>query len=84
MRIDVFRAKQAAEKNIKASGKKPCAEEQRLVDKMIQDGQRAGLALPEKQREELMKLKKELLMMTSLEFSVSCACDWAAGQPNTR
>ncbi|THH01901.1 hypothetical protein EW026_g869 [Hermanssonia centrifuga] len=68
MRLDIFRAKQAAEKNIKDSGKKLTPEEQRLVDKMIQDGTRAGLALPEKERNELMTLKKEL-SSTCLEFS---------------
>ena len=69
MRLDIFRAKQAAEKNIKASGKQLTPEEQRLVDKMIQDGTRAGLALPEKARDELMSLKKEL-SASCLEFSV--------------
>lgn len=72
MRIDVFRAKQAAAKNIKDSGRKLTPEEQRLVDKMIQDGTRAGLALPEKERTELMALKKEL-SNSCLEFSVSIA-----------
>ena len=78
MRLDVFRAKQAAEKNIKDSGKKLTAEEDRLVEKLIQDGTRAGLALPDKEREELTKLKKDL-SATCLEFSVStqyngCCC----------
>ncbi|CCM01864.1 uncharacterized protein FIBRA_03935 [Fibroporia radiculosa] len=68
MRLDVFQAKLAAEKNIKASGETLAPEEQRLVDKMILDGKRAGLALPEKEREELTKLKKEL-SQASLEFS---------------
>ena len=70
MRLDVFRAKQAAEKNIKQSGKTLTAEEQRFVEKSIQDGTRAGLALPDKEREELAKLMKEL-SSTCLEFSVS-------------
>lgn len=37
MRLDVFRAKEAAEKNIKASGEweKLSAEEKRLVEKMV-------------------------------------------------
>ena len=70
MRIDVFRAKQAAEKNIKESGKKLTTEEQRLVDKMLLDGRRAGLALPDAEREKLTALKKEL-SQTCLEFSVS-------------
>ncbi|KAJ7601172.1 hypothetical protein C8J56DRAFT_912335 [Mycena floridula] len=69
MRLDVFQAKTNAEKNIKASGQweKLSAEEQRLVDKMILDGKRAGLALPEKARDELTKLKKELSQIC-LEF----------------
>ena len=70
MRLDLFKAKQAAQKNIEASGKKLNAEEARLVEKMIQDGTRAGLALPDKEREELTKLKKEV-SAGSLEFSVS-------------
>ena len=69
MRLDVFRAKQAAEKNIAAAGKTLSAEEQRLVDKMVLDGKRAGLTLPDEEREKLMQLKKEL-SQTCLEFSV--------------
>ncbi|PCH40126.1 zincin [Wolfiporia cocos MD-104 SS10] len=68
MRLDVFQAKLAAEENIRKSGKKLSPEEQRLVDKMILDGKRAGLALPEKEREELTKLKKEM-SQAQLEFS---------------
>ena len=72
MRLDVFQAKTAAEKNIKESGQwdKLSAEEKRLVDKMVLEGTRAGLALPEKERTELMALKKEM-SQTCLEFSVS-------------
>ncbi|KAI0927259.1 hypothetical protein AcV5_010517 [Taiwanofungus camphoratus] len=51
MRLDVFKAKLAAEENIKTS-----------------DGKRAGLALPEKEREELTMRKKEL-SQACLEFS---------------
>ena len=72
MRLDIFQAKKAAEKNIKASGRKLTPEEARLVEKMIQDGTRAGLALPEKERTELMALKKELSNVC-LEFSVRVA-----------
>ncbi|KAF7978500.1 hypothetical protein HWV62_45653 [Athelia sp. TMB] len=70
MRLDVFQAKTAAEKNIKESGQwdKLSAEEKRLVDKMVLEGTRAGLALPEKERIELMALKKEM-SQTCLEFS---------------
>ncbi|KAF8225878.1 metallopeptidase MepB [Tricholoma matsutake] len=70
MRLDVYQAKVAAQKNLKDSGEldKLSSEEKRLVDKMILDGTRAGLALPETQRNELMSLKKEL-SQACLEFS---------------
>ena len=70
MRIDVYNATIAAQKNIKASGKKLNPEEQRLVEKMVQDGRRAGLGLPETDRERLTTWKKELSQVC-LEFSVS-------------
>lgn len=71
MRLDVFKVKIAAEKNMRESGAwdKLSDEQQRLVEKMVLDGKRAGLALPEKEREELMKLKKEL-SQACLDFSV--------------
>jgi DNA-binding transcriptional ArsR family regulator len=59
-RLDLFKAKQAAKGNIEKAGKKLDLEEQHLVDKMMQDDIRAGLALPEETREEVMRLKKEL------------------------
>jgi Zn-dependent oligopeptidase len=70
MRIDVYNAKVAAQKNIEASGKEFNPEEQRLVEKMVQEGKRAGLGLPEADRERLTEWKKELSQV-SLEFSVS-------------
>ena len=84
MRIDVFRAKCAAETNIKESGKwdKLTPEEQRLVEKMVLDGKRAGLALPDEEREELMKLKKDL-SQTCLDFNVSNYMSfWMTGRLN--
>lgn len=70
MRLDVFQAKVAAEKNIKESGQwnQLSAEDQRLVEKMVLDGKRDGLALPEEQRTKLTALKKEL-SQACLEFS---------------
>jgi Zn-dependent oligopeptidase len=75
MRLDVFQAKVAAEKNIKDAGEWETLspEERRLVEKMILDGKRAGLALPEKERNELMRLKKEL-SQTCLDFMVRHPC----------
>jgi len=70
MRLDVYQAKVNAEKNIKASGRELNPEEKRLVEKLILDGKRAGLSLPEKERKELEKLQKEL-SQTCVEFSVS-------------
>jgi Zn-dependent oligopeptidase len=72
MRIDVYNAKVAAQRNIEASGKKLNPEEQRLVEKMVQEGTRAGLGLPEADRERLTGWKKELSQV-SLEFSVSAS-----------
>jgi hypothetical protein len=90
MRLDVYKAKVAAQKNLNDSGEwdKLSPEQQRLVDKMVSpgrrwtrcaeafymiyqilDGTRAGLALLETQRNELMSLKKELSHVC-LEFSV--------------
>ncbi|OJT11543.1 Thimet oligopeptidase [Trametes pubescens] len=60
MRLDVFRAKQAAKKNIEESGRVLSSEERRLMYKMILDGTRAGLALPDAEREQLTRLNKEL------------------------
>ncbi|KAB5588391.1 Metallopeptidase MepB [Ceratobasidium theobromae] len=59
MRVDVYNAQLNAQK--KEEKLEP--EEQRLVDKMILDGKRAGLGLPEDKREELKKLKKELSLV---------------------
>ncbi|KAI0670768.1 Metalloprotease [Trametes maxima] len=60
MRVDVFRAKQMAQKNIETSGRTLNPEEQRLVEKMILEGTRAGLALPDSQRAKLVQLQKGL------------------------
>ncbi|GLB38470.1 putative peptidase family M3 [Lyophyllum shimeji] len=70
MRVDVYQAKVAAKKNLVESGEweKMLPEEKRLVDKMILDGTRAGLALPEDKRTELTTLKKELSQVC-LDFS---------------
>jgi len=70
MRLDVYQAKVNAEKNIKTSDDTLNPEEKRLVEKLILDGKRAGLSLPEKERKELEKLQKEL-SQTCVEFSVS-------------
>lgn len=62
MRLDVFQAKVAAEENLHVSGafEKLTSEQQRLVEQMVLDGKRAGLALPEEERAKLAALQKEL------------------------
>lgn len=69
MRLDVFIAKKQAEANFKSQNKKLSGEEQRLVDKMILQGHRAGLDLPENERTKLTELKKEVLHLCG-EFRV--------------
>ena len=71
MRLNVFEAKQAAQENIKKHRKKMYASEHPLVEKMILDGTRAGLALPEESRKNLASLRKDL-SQASLQFSVRC------------
>ena len=56
MRIDVFNALKRAAKHIEENKINLNAEESRLVEKMLLDGKRAGLDLPEDKREELMKV----------------------------
>jgi hypothetical protein len=57
MRVDVFKALKAAKENIDKSGKKLGAEEERLVVKMLLDGKRNGLDLPEETRNELTQVR---------------------------
>lgn len=71
MRLDVFQAKKHAEADIHARGIKLSPEEQRLVEKMVLDGKRAGLDLPEDKRVSLTQKKKEISQIC-IEFSVSC------------
>jgi Zn-dependent oligopeptidase len=53
MRLDVFQALKDAKTHIDASGQKLAPEELRLVEKMLLDGKRNGLDLPEETREQL-------------------------------
>jgi metallopeptidase MepB len=70
MRVDVYQAKVAAEKNLKSSGEweRLTSEARLLVEKMVLDGKRAGLGLPEEQRNQLGALQKEL-QQASLDFT---------------
>lgn len=63
MRADVFKALKVAKENIDKSGKKLTAEEERLVEKMLLDGKRNGLDLPEEIRNELTQVR-----------SANCSC----------
>ena len=71
MRIDVYNAKLAAKKNSKTSKKKKLdLENQRLVEKMVQNGTRSGLGLSEAERERLTIWSKGLSQVC-LNFRVS-------------
>lgn len=69
MRLDLFKAKQAAATAIASSGHPLNGEDQRLVEHMLRDGIRAGLALGEAERLRLADLHKEL-KKTCSEFMV--------------
>lgn len=71
MRLDVFQAKKYAEATIATQGLKLSPEESRLVEKMLLEGKRAGLDLPDDKRELLTQKKKEISQIC-IEFSVSC------------
>ncbi|TRM63928.1 hypothetical protein BD626DRAFT_547704 [Schizophyllum amplum] len=66
----MLKAKVAAEKNMKASGEydKLSSEDKRLVDKMILDGKRAGLALPDDKRNSLWPSKRSCHCVTEEEL----------------
>jgi Zn-dependent oligopeptidase len=53
MRVDVFEAIQVAAENIEKNKEVLSSESKRLVEKMLLDGKRAGLALPEEERKVL-------------------------------
>ncbi|KAG8819006.1 hypothetical protein FRC17_010634 [Serendipita sp. 399] len=69
MRVDVYHSLVNAEKNTDQSTLNP--EQKRLIEKMIKEGKRAGLALPDEKREELKKLKEELAKLCQ-DFSNNC------------
>ena len=50
------------------------AEQKRLVDKMLLDGKRAGLALEKKEEKELLKRLKDDLSDACLKFTVCTFC----------
>jgi len=57
MRVDVFEAIKSAAESIEKTGKELAPEEKRLVDKMLLEGKRAGLDLPEEKRNELTEVR---------------------------
>jgi len=71
MRVDVFKSKKAARTNIADRQISLTPEQSRLVKKMVLDGTRAGLDLPENKRNELVTLKKELSKQC-VEFGRNC------------
>ena len=56
MRVDVYNAVKGAAENVEKSKENIGPEEKRLIEKMVLDGKRAGLALPEEERKVLMEV----------------------------
>jgi Zn-dependent oligopeptidase len=57
MRVDVYNAVKGAAENVEKSKEDLGPEEKRLIEKMLLDGKRAGLALPEEDRKELTDVR---------------------------
>lgn len=72
MREDLYQAKVIAEANLLKTGAwdKLSAEQKRLVEKMLLDGKRAGLALEQKEDKERLKSLRNELSAACLEFMV--------------
>ena len=81
MRDDLYKAKVTADANLRKSGAwdKLSDEQKRLVDKMLLDGKRAGLALEKKEDKERLKELKDELSEVCLKFTV-CAPFRAGGR----
>ena len=72
MREDLYQAKVIAEANLLKTGAwdKLSAEQKRLVEKMLLDGKRAGLALEQKEDKERLKSLRNELSVVCLQFMV--------------
>lgn len=72
MREDLYKAKVTAAANLRKTGAwdKLSAEQKRLVEKMLLDGKRAGLALEKKEDREKLKRLKDELSEVCLKFMV--------------
>ena len=80
MREDVYKAKATAAANLRKTGAWDAlsAEQKRLVDKMLLDGKRAGLALEKKEDKELLKRLKDDLSDVCLKFTVCTFFVWVS------
>lgn len=70
-RIDVYQALLHTQANLKEQAVQLDPEEQRLLDKMILDRKRAGLGLPEHNRNELLKLRQKIMAL-EVDFQKTC------------
>ena len=81
MREDLYQAEVIAEANLRKTGAwdKLSAEQKRLVEKMLLDGKRAGLALEEKKDKERLKILKDKLSEACLKFIVGVCTSYLYG-----
>lgn len=72
MREDLYKAKVTAAANLRKTGawETLSAEQKRLVDKMLLDGKRAGLALERKEERETLTRLRDELSDACLKFTV--------------
>ena len=72
MREDLYAAKAITEANLHKTGAwdKLSAEQKRLVEKMLLDGKRAGLALEKKEDKDRLKTLKDQLSDARMKFIV--------------
>lgn len=73
MREDIYRVKVIAEANLRKTGAWDTlsAEQKRLVEKMLLDGKRDGLALEKEEDKEKLKILKDELSDACLKFKAS-------------
>ncbi|KAK4049917.1 metalloendopeptidase [Microbotryomycetes sp. JL221] len=70
-RLDVYKALEQAKQHTNDNKVHLKSEEQRLMDRMILDRTRAGLALPEDKRNQLLEINKRIMSL-EVDFQKNC------------
>ncbi|KAM0786272.1 hypothetical protein ACM66B_001752 [Microbotryomycetes sp. NB124-2] len=70
-RMDVYKALEAAKAHTEKNDIKLNPEEQRLLDRLLLDRTRAGLALPDDERNQLLEINKRIMSL-EVDFQKNC------------